>query len=75
MEKIISDTVKEILDLSDDEVSQNFKELPEIQAFYFWSSSRGGKAIIINQAGERLIANSAVKFSDHLNAFIEGRRN
>ena len=54
MEKNIIESVKEVLGLSNDEIEKNVKELPEINAFYFWSSERGGNAIIINAEGERL---------------------
>lgn len=50
-------------------------EIPEINAFYFWSNQRGGKAMIINEDGERLIASSAVKYEDHVKAFMSGKRN
>lgn len=75
MKEIIIDFVKESLGLSDAEINNNFRELPEIHAFYFWSSKRGGNAVIINEQGEKLIANSAVRFDDHLKAFIAGKRN
>lgn len=75
MYKNIIESIQNVLGLSDNEVKKNCKELPEINAFYFWSSKRGGNAIIINADGERLIANSAVRFEDHLNAFKAGSRN
>ncbi|MDY4488149.1 MAG: hypothetical protein SPE18_08885 [Candidatus Limivicinus sp.] len=75
MEKNIIESVKEVLGLSNDEIEKNVKELPEINAFYFWSSERGGNAIIINAEGERLIAGSAVRLEDHVKAFEAGRRN
>lgn len=75
MDKNIVESIKGILGLSDTEAENNCKELPEINAFYFWSSNRGGNAVIINEDGERLIANSAVRFEDHLKAFKSGRRN
>ena len=75
MNKHIVESIKGVLGLSDAEVEKNCKELPEINAFYFWSSSRGGNAVIINEDGERLIANSAVRFEDHVKAFKAGRRN
>lgn len=75
MDKNIVESVKGILGLSDADLENNCKELPEINAFYFWSSNRGGNAVIINADGERLIANSAVRFEDHVKAFKAGRRN
>lgn len=75
MNQNLVEAVKGILGLSDAEIEKNCKELPEIHAFYFWSSGRGGNAVIINEAGERLIAGSAVRFEDHVKAFKAGRRN
>ena len=75
MDKNIVESIKGILGLSDTEIEKNCKELSEINAFYFWSSNRGGNAVIINEDGEKLIANSAVRFGDHVKAFKSGRRN
>ena len=75
MERSILDAVQGILGLNEDELRENCRALPEIEAFYFWSSKRGGSAVIINARGERLIASSAVKFEDHKNAFLAGKRN
>jgi hypothetical protein len=67
--------VMELLNLSREEVEKNHKELHEINAFYFWNNSRGGKSIIINEFGEKLIASSIVSFEEHLQAFVDGKRN
>lgn len=75
MKKSIAASVQEVLGLTDAEMENNFRELPEINACYFWSSKRGGNAIIINEDGERLVAGSAVRFEDHVNAFKAGKRN
>lgn len=75
MDKKIVESVKSVLGLSDSDLEKNCKEVPEINAFYFWSSNRGGNAVIINQEGERLIANSALRFEGHVNAFKAGKRN
>lgn len=63
------------LNISKEEALANHKELPEIQAYYFWNASRGGRSMIINDAGEKLIAASAVRFEDHVKTFLSGRRN
>lgn len=73
-EKMIS-TVMELLDLNREEIERNCKELPEINAFYFWSSLRGGKSIIIKETEEKLVASSIVSLEEHIKAFIDGRRN
>lgn len=75
MKKSIVASVQEVLGLTDVEIENNFKELHEINACYFWSSKRGGNAVIINENGERLVASSAVRFEDHVNAFKAGKRN
>ena len=69
MDKNIVESIKGILGLSDTEIEKNCKELSEINA------NRGGNAVIINEDGEKLIANSAVRFEDHVKAFKSGRRN
>ncbi len=75
MEKNMAECIKCVLGLSDAELAENSMILPEIDAVYCWSSGRAGKAMIINAAGERLIATSAVRFEDHVKAFKAGRRN
>ena len=63
------------LNISIEEALTNHKKLPEIQAYYVWNASRGGRSMIINDAGEKLIAASAVRLEDHVKAFLSGRRN
>lgn len=63
------------LAITSEDAKRNCKEIPEINSYYFWSNQRGGKAMIINEAGDRLIASSAVKYEDHIKAFISGKRN
>lgn len=72
--KIISE-ISEMLNISQDEVIKNSKELAEIDAVYAWNPIRGGRSIIINQYGERLIANSSISFNQLKQDFIEGMRN
>ena len=73
-ENIIS-TVMELLDLGCEEAKRNCKELSEINAFYFWNNSRGGRSIIIKENGEKLVTSSIISFEEHLQAFIDGKRN
>lgn len=56
-------------------VKNNCKCVDELDAWYFWSPERGGKAVIINAAGEKLAATSAVSFEKHVEEFRNGRRN
>ena len=67
--------VTSVLGITEEEAKVNCKEIPELDAWYFWSSGRGGRAMIINGSAERLIATSAVKYEDHIKAFASGRRN
>lgn len=68
-------TVVSALGITSVDAKTNCREIPEINAFYFWSNQRGGKAMIINEDGERLIASSVVKYEDHIKAFMSGKRN
>lgn len=69
--KIVSDTLK----LSEEEIQKHCKEVPEVNGYYFWNPVRGGRSVIINRQGERLVATSSISFEEHLKAFMEGKRN
>ena len=75
----MTDNILEIaataLNITREEALRCHKLLSEVDAYYFWNPSRGGRTMIINKAGERLIASAAVKFEDHLKTFMSGRRN
>ena len=58
-----------------DDIKKNCKELPEMNAYYFWTSGRGGISIIINADGEKLRATSRVSLERHIEAFKNGKRN
>ena len=75
MDERIINIAAEILKITADEAANNSKPIPEINGAYFWSSKRGGKAVIINSCEEKLTATSSVSFDKHLQAFIEGKRN
>ena len=51
------------------------KEVPEIDGWYVWNPVKGGIAVLINAAGEKLAATSGISFEQHLKAFQNGRRN
>lgn len=57
------------------EAEMHQKEVPEIGGWYVWDPARGGIAVLINAAGEKLAATSGVSFEKHLKAFQDGRRN
>lgn len=75
MEDNMIATVMVELGISKDSAQKNMKALSEINAYYFWDSNRGGKSIIINKYGEKLIAPSSIPLYKHIQAFIEGKRN
>ena len=63
------------LNLTEEDAQKYCKEVPEIDGYYFWNSTRGGLSVIINHQGERLCATSSISFKEHLKAFIDGKRN
>lgn len=56
-------------------VKDNCKRVDELDAWYFWSPERGGKAVIVDASGEKLAATSAISFEKHIEEFKNGRRN
>ena len=72
--KIIEDVAKK-LHMSVEDSKKHYKEVPEINGYYFWNPVRGGNSVIINKDRERLCATSSVSFAEHLKAFKEGKRN
>ncbi len=65
----------QVMKVSVEEAEKHYKEVPEIDGYYFWNPVRGGIAVMINSKGEKLGATSSVRFEKHLQAFIDGRRN
>ena len=64
----------EFLDIALPDAQSNKRELPEVQATYFWESVRGGGALIVGEDGGVLFANSSVTLEAHIDAFASGRR-
>lgn len=64
-----------VMKVSVDKAEKHCKKLEEHDAYYFWNPIRGGIAVIINSAGEKLGATSSVSFDRHLQEFLKGRRN
>ena len=56
------------------DIKDNFKELPEINACYFWVSGRGGISVIVNENGEKLSATSRVSLDLKMGKEINNRR-
>lgn len=63
------------LNLTEEEVQKYYKEVPEIDGYYFWNPIRGGRSVIINHQCERLCATSSISFDKLLEAFKDGKRN
>lgn len=68
-----AETMKVPLEL--EVAEENYKELPEQDAYYFWNPVRGGIAVIVGKDGEKLGASSGINFEKHLQAYIDGKRN
>ena len=58
-----------------EQAEKHNKKIPEIDAYYFWNPARGGIAVIVSSAGEKLGATSSVSYERHVAAFVAGRRN
>ena len=58
-----------------EEAKEHCREIPELNAYYFWNPVRGGIAVIVNENGEKLSAASSVSYERHKAAFEAGRRN
>ena len=69
--KIAADTMKVPVEVA----KENYKEIPEHEAYYFWNPIRGGIAVIVGKSGERLGATSGLSYEKHLQAYIDGKRN
>ena len=75
MDDAIIKIAVEALELTEAEAMSYNKPVPEIDGWYFWSPTRGGRSLLVNKDQERLIATSAVTFDAHVKAFENGRRN
>lgn len=75
MNKKIVKIAAETMKVSENVAEENYKELPEQDAYYFWNPERGGIAVIVGKNGEKLGAVSGLAFEKHLQAYIDGKRN
>lgn len=75
MKTEILEIAAKTMKVSVEEAEKHCRKIEEINAYYFWNPVRGGIAVIVNEAGERLGAASGVNFEKHLKAFIDGKRN
>ena len=62
------------LGLERSEAELNSREVPELNAVYFWTPVRGGTALLIGEDESVLFAQSSVPYDVHLAAFKDGRR-
>ena len=72
---MIKDIVVELLDIDEETFNKCQRKLDDIDAYYFWNPARGGRSIIINNAGEKLVANSSIPFNRHYEDYLSGKRN
>lgn len=75
MDKELYRIAAEALNISLDQAMEHSRALEDYGAIYIWNPARGGLAVIVANDGSKLVANSAVNFDDHLQTFIDGRRN
>lgn len=75
MDKKIIEMAADKIKVSVEEAENHYKEVPEINGYYFWNPVRGGLSVLINSDGEMLAATSSVSFNRHLEAFLGGKRN
>ncbi len=67
--------IAELLETTVEELNQNKKELPDIEATYFWNPIRGGSSIIVSKYGRYLKAGSQLSFEQLLEKYNSGQRN
>ena len=63
------------LGISEEDALTYSKPVPEISGWYFWSPTRGGKAMLVDSTGETLTAPSSISFDKHVAEFKAGKRN
>ncbi len=64
-----------VLKVTPEEALEHSKVIEDSNLYYFWTVTRGGISVIINEDGEKLAAGSAISFEKLLEAFNEGKRN
>lgn len=64
----------DVLGIDETTARRNWKKVPEIDGYHFWNPERGGSSLLVNSAGEKLTAASAVSLEKHLEAFLAGKR-
>ena len=54
---------------------KNSSYVNSIKAWYYRNPTGDELAVIVNDKGERLIADSSIQFEQHLQDYLEGKRN
>ena len=75
MDKQIVEIAATAIHVSTEVAEKHSKQVPQIEGWYFWNPARGGLSVLVNKAGEKLSATSAISFEKHLSAFCSGKRN
>ena len=71
----IAETAAHLLGISTEDAKKHSKFVDEAEAYYFWDAKRGGKSVIINYEGEKLVVGSATSYENLVSAFLSGKRN
>lgn len=64
----------DLLNIAPADAHVNQRQLPEVDATYFWEAGRGGGSLIVGSDGAVLFAASSVSFDAHVAAYAQGRR-
>lgn len=71
----IAEMASQVLGMTVEEVTLHHKRVPEIDGYYIWNPTRGGRSMLVSRDGDRLVATSAIGYSRHLSDYLAGRRN
>jgi len=63
-----------LLNITPADAHANQRQLPEVDATYFWEAGRGRGSLIVGSDGGVLFAASSVPFEAHVAAYEQGRR-
>ena len=75
MEDRILEIAMNTINVPKNEILNHYKELQEIDAYYFWNPVKGGLSVIVGKDETKLSATSAANFERHIQAYKSGKRN
>lgn len=75
MDKTIKNIVTQNLGITNDVVEKNSMFLNDLNSYYCWNPSRGGKQMIINKDAEKLVGSSSINRKKLIEDFKGGKRN